>query len=448
MRFLCVILLLISITSCSKTTENSHTLLSANAFDQLSKAPVNPPPNGFDSLVVFGDSLSDMGTYTVLALQTYGLGTRFNVPFHHLPYPDGGQFTVNSSQSRIWVSDMAEKLHLTLNPNVVTYGTGSTATYLMPSGGFTHQPSICLFGSSSRTQPASCLDFAQGGALVNQSDGIDHESGAMTLPASRQVSHYLAEFKQFNNHQLIVIFIGSNDILLAFSGFLQEMTESVQQQVSQTLKQDPDSGLIHEQTAATLAMARAYPTALAHAFGKVDLAADDLARLASRIVHHQGRYILVYTIPDIAQTPFGRGLPYTLKNHPGDIPDGYQCHIDQTDSPCHILSQLVNRFNHKLLRYLQKAPVKIVDSHALFHTILDNPLSFGFTETHQPWCSPNIPSSLLCNLNTPNTRAGANTDNLSTWLFADQIHPTPAGHEALTRYSLQSLQDFHWITAP
>lgn len=434
MRVLCIILLFIGITSCSQTPSVGHAHLSANAFNQLSPAPSTPPDNGFDALVVFGDSLADIGSYTVLALETYGLGTSFNIPFGRLPYPAGGQFTVNGPQSRIWVSDVAQQLHLNLTPNIVAYGSGNATTYLLPSGGLTHHPSTCLFDPPNRSQPNSCLDFAQGGARVNQSDGIDHELGAMTLPASRQVSHYLNQFKQFNDHQLIILFAGNNDILLAFKEFLQEMTESVQQQVSQTLKKDPDSDLIQEQTAATLAMTRAYSQSLDHAILKVDRAADDLARLTYRILHHHGRYVLIYTIPDIAQTPFGQGLPYTLKNSPVDVPADYQCRIDQTDSPCHILSQLVNRFNQQLLLHLQHSPVKVVDSHALFLTILQNPQPYGFTQTQKPWCSPNVPSSLLCNLNTPNTQAGASPYNLSTWLFADRIHPTPAGHEALARY--------------
>ncbi len=422
--------------------------ITPTVFNTQSPAPHAPPNHGFTALVAFGDSLSDMGTYTVLAERTYGLGTSFNIPFTGLPYPAGGQFTVNGAATGNWVGDLAQRLNLDITPNLVGYGGAPGSRYLTPNGGFSRTPVFCPFGFQTERHSAFCLDFAEGGAMVSDPMGIDHDQGALTLPLTQQVSQYLHQFHRFRPDQLVTVFGGNNDVLSAFTQFLVNITESVQQQVARAKQNDPTMGPVRQQEIATQALGQEYQTALVHAQHQIDQAADDLARLTLRIIEHGARYVLVYTLPDSAETPFGRGLPYTLRDFPQPPPAGYVCHASETLAPCRLLSLLVNRFNQRLLDNLQGKPVKIFDSHQLFKELVAHPGSYGFTHATVPWCSPKVPSSLLCNLDTPNKTAGATVQDLSSWLFADDIHPTPAGYQVLADQTWSELERFGWIVNP
>src|SRR5882757_2680875 len=55
---------------------------------------VVPQKVKLSSMVSFGDSLSDVGTYSVGAIKALG----------------GGKFTVNSPQTKLWVESLAEQL--------------------------------------------------------------------------------------------------------------------------------------------------------------------------------------------------------------------------------------------------------------------------------------------------------------------------------------------------
>ncbi|KXW58755.1 SGNH/GDSL hydrolase family protein [Ferrovum myxofaciens] len=417
-------------------------------FNTQSPAPHTPPNHGFSALVAFGDSLSDLGTYTVLAERTYGLGTSFDIPFTGLPYPAGGQFTVNGTATGNWVGDLAQRLNLDITPNLIGFGGPPGSRYLTPMAGFSRTPVFCPFGFQTADHSAFCLDFAEGGALISNPIGIDHNRGALTLPLTQQVSQYLHQFQRFRPDQLVTVFGGNNDVLLAFTQFLSNITESVQQRVASAKQNDPAMGPVRQQEIATQALGQEYQTALVQAQHQIDQAADDLAKLTLRIIDHGARYVLIYTLPDSAETPFGRGLPYTLRDFPQPPPTGYVCHSSETLAPCNLLSRLVNRFNQRLLDNLQGKPVKIFDSHQLFGELIAHPETYGFTHATIAWCAPKVPSSLLCNLDTPNKTAGATVQNLSSWLFADDIHPTPAGYQVLADQTWSELKYFGWIAKP
>ncbi|VAY89468.1 SGNH/GDSL hydrolase family protein [Ferrovum myxofaciens] len=417
-------------------------------FNTQSPAPHTPPNHGFSALVAFGDSLSDLGTYTVLAERTYGLGTSFDIPFTGLPYPAGGQFTVNGTATGNWVGDLAQRLNLDITPNLIGFGGPPGSRYLTPMAGFSRTPVFCPFGFQTADHSAFCLDFAEGGALISNPIGIDHNRGALTLPLTQQVSQYLHQFQRFRPDQLVTVFGGNNDVLLAFTQFLSNITESVQQRVASAKQNNPAMGPVRQQEIATQALGQEYQTALVQAQHQIDQAADDLAKLTLRIIDHGARYVLVYTLPDSAETPFGRGLPYTLRDFPQPPPTGYVCHSSEPLAPCNLLSRLVNRFNQRLLDNLQGKPVKIFDSHQLFGELIAHPETYGFTHATIAWCAPKVPSSLLCNLDTPNKTAGATVQNLSSWLFADDIHPTPAGYQVLADQTWSELKYFGWIAKP
>ncbi|WP_250533148.1 SGNH/GDSL hydrolase family protein [Caballeronia sp. AZ10_KS36] len=136
------------------------------------------PAGGIKLQVVsFGDSLSDVGTYSPVAAANFG----------------GGRFTTNPGE--IWVQDVAKYYGDTLTPAM--------------SGGFGTPPTT-LTG----------LGYAQGGSRVTNPIGVGHQStdpanyaGALTVPVVQQVTNYLSSHGSFNANQLVIVNGGANDIL-------------------------------------------------------------------------------------------------------------------------------------------------------------------------------------------------------------------------------------------
>lgn len=378
------------------------TVASVNA---ASTAPGTAPLGGFSNLVVFGDSLSDDGAYTLAAYAIYGHALQ------GLPYAYGGQFTVNGASTGNWSGVLAGSLGLTLSPNLVGYNLGVGDVFLTPGGITTSQSAAtCAFDSAAAGKRPDCTNFAQGGSMVSQASGIGHDSGALTFPVSQQWQDYLSEFGSFDAWQLVTVLAGSNDVLAALSSV---------------------------QSAVQRGGAQAQSTAVAQAQAAVGTAADQLAGLVDAMLQAGARYVLVFTLPDASLTPYGQSLS-------GES----TCETVNPQTPCYLLSNLVQVFNQRLLDDLQGHPVKMVDGFALLNQEIANPAKFGFTNTSTPWCDPSAPygTSLLCNVQTPATSLGATRANLGSWLFADSLHPTPAGYQVLANTTLQALRSFGWTS--
>ncbi len=416
------------------------TLATVASVNAASMAPTTPPSGGFKQVVAFGDSLSDDGAYTLAAISIYS-----GVQFTGLPYPAGGQFTVNGAPTGNWTSVLAKSLNLGLTPNLIGYGTTAGVMYLGATGP-TQTPAFCAFSAPVSSGQANCTNFAQGGSMVSNPNGIGHSTGALTLPVTTQVQNYLTQFGgSFNSDQLVTVLAGNNDIFTALGTVNASVTQAVTQAVTSALQQNPN--LTQAQITAIQATAEHDATAQAVAIAQATVAkaADDLSAQISLMTSKNAKYVLVYTLPDSSQTPFGRGLPYTGYTPPQAPPAGYVCDNTVTTTPCYLLSNLVQVFNQRLLNDLQGQPVKVLNGFSLLNQEIANPAQFGFTNVTTPWCNPATTSSLLCNVNTPYSAAGATTANLGTWLFADTVHPTPAGYQIIASTTLQTMKGFGWV---
>jgi phospholipase/lecithinase/hemolysin len=247
---------------------------------------------------------------------------------------------------------------------------------------------------------------------------------------STQVQNYLAQFSAvppattpFSAQQLVAVLAGNNDIFMALS--------SVNTNIAKGMTQS---------------------AAVATAQAAVGQAADDLTSQIKTILGNGGKYVLVYTLPDTSVTPFGRALPFTYGlaynqtaaaagNYSlSGPPPGYTCNNTDTHTPCYLLSNLVQIFNQRLLNDLQGRPVKIVDGYGLFNQLLTSPT---FSNVTSSACDlTKVPSSLLCNNGTLNS----DVTNVGSWLFADSVHPTPAGYKAIADATQQSMASFGWIS--
>ncbi|MBF5095890.1 autotransporter domain-containing protein [Azospirillum sp. INR13] len=145
----------------------------------------------------------------------------------------------------------------------------------------------------------------------------------------------------------------------------------------------------------------------------VTQAASDLVTQVARLRAAGARTILVPTVPDIGSTPFGQA---------------------QGAAAAGQISQLVSGYNQLVTLGLANAGVSVIpiDTYSLLRAAVANPASFGFTDVTGTACTTS--SSLLC---TSATLVAPNA--AESHLFADGVHPTTAGHRAVSDFVLNAL---------
>lgn len=366
--------------------------------DEVSiSAPTTAPAGGFVSLVSFGDSLSDVGTYTPATA----------IPGTNPPVYLGGKFTTNGPGGTVWVENIAAELGLVVTPAEV---------------GFAGQSIACPAAAQGLAN--TCTGYGQGGARITDPAGIGFEQGALTVPLKKQIANHLERFGGFRENDLIVVFGGNNDVFVQFAAFV-EAAQRIQAQAA--------AGAITPEQARQLLTA-----AQLAAFDEMKKAALDLAGYVKNdILARGGRYVAVLNLPDSTMTPFGAALPATLRP---------------------VLTDIVNVFNLWLAEGLINLPVRLVDANAFFRDAYLNPGKYGFTNNTVPACDEEKiavitggqvtdGSPLFCNA-TPGVpfnglRDGADVD---TWQFADDVHPTTGGHRAFAEIALRELRSFGWVS--
>ena len=132
-----------------------------------------------------------------------------------------------------------------------------------------------------------------------------------------------------------------------------------------------------------------------------------------------------------------------------------------------MLRQLSAEFNTTLSAGLAGVPeVQMIDARGLAATVAASPATFGLTNVLDAACDPakiaaftanrvTDGSSLFCNAApaalfvapVPNLNGLKTGASASTWLFADSVHPTTAGHKIFSDQVIAKLKDFGWIPA-
>src|SRR5438045_3707835 len=157
-----------------------------------SGSPAGAPTTkgSFPAVVSFGDSLSDVGTYSP-ATSLAGNGTP---PFF------GGKFTTNETGTgspttnalgKVWVENLAASLGLLVTPAEVGFdGT-----------------SVKCPAAAVPALAGTCTGYGQGGSRVTDPNGIGHDpvtgSGALTVPMVTQIANHLGRFGNFKASDLI-----------------------------------------------------------------------------------------------------------------------------------------------------------------------------------------------------------------------------------------------------
>lgn len=417
------------------------------------------PRISYDSVVSFGDSLSDPGAYKVGPVAAAG----------------GGLFTVNGITGAIG-SDPAPSYTWAQLVAAAAVGTPSCAAR---TGGFG-------VGVSTVT---GCTNYAQGGSRVSNSagTGYDGANGPMTEQVVLQVTHYLnSTGGRFTGRELVTVQGGAND-LFAQSGTLATNAQLAGAQagaaafvtnLAQLLaagatnpataapaiatalateaarEGSTDSSIVaagvtaavlagntaaissavygpmvitasSAATTAGLAAAASYVTNTGApiAIAGMVTAAVELGNSVKGMVSNGATRVVVTNLPDVSLTPYALALDSSSRQ---------------------LVSAMTQAFNARLSAELAGAPgVLFVDVYTENQRQVASPSQFGLSNVTTPACAtgPSNPSgtSLLCN--SSNLIAGDN----SRYLFADGVHPTPYGHKLLSQLVVKQLVLAGWL---
>ena len=324
----------------------------------------------FNAVVSFGDSLSDDGSYTPATIDpATGIAA-------------GGKFTTNPGP--IWIENIAARLHLTISPNVVGFGTTSV----------------------SCPKP-NCTAYGQGGSRVTDIDGVGRSSGELTIPMKTQMDNHLAANAGYKASDLVFVYGGNNDVFYQ-AGYVSAVVDA--------------ASAAPGATAATIGAAATQAQQVAGL--AMTAAATELAGyVRDKVLAKGAKYVAVMALPDSAATPYGATL----------TPDGRA-----------LLSGLVTTFNTAFRKAIadQSLNVLVIDANAANKEVFANLVQFGVSNAVTPACDiAKLPggSSLFCNATTLIPTANA------TFLFADDVHPTTFGHRLFSDYVTRQLVSKGWF---
>lgn len=377
------------------------------------EGPRVPGPSGapttlgdFKSVVSFGDSLSDVGTYTP-ATQIPGTGTSPANPALYV----GGRFTTNGSASKIWVELVAGSLGLGITPAEV---------------GFNKMSVPCPASALGAAAAATCTGYAQGGARVTNPAGngqLADGNGALTVPVAKQVANHLSrKGGSFTANDLVFVLGGNNDIAIAFGTFAAK---------AGALAAQAAAGQITASQAQELTLA-----AQIEGDAAAKQAGEELAALIrTQIVGKGAKYVVVVNAIDFTTTPFARSLP--------------------SDAARAVLGGFGTSFNAALKPGLDRQPVALIDFNPQIKAIIASPSTYGFENVIVPTCDAGKISAITGGLVTDGTALFCNADALpwngmrtgsspTTWFFADGIHPSAGAHAFVANFVTAELKRLGW----
>jgi len=357
----------------------------------------------YSKLVIFGDSVSDSGTYAVGWLAASG----------------GGRYTVNSGDpanpAKIYVDLLAERLGLS-RPCPAWTGLESR---LLPGFPIPFSPVAVV----DHTGPSkNCRNYAMGGAQVSLPVGPANKAlpderagfiGQLTYPVSDQIKKHLTVAGGFDGTELVIVQGGGNGIFMQAAplGSLSEVN------IPGFLQDAGFAGWSKETIDEILGAARvgnldlASQKAVAAAVQGMAIAGTELAVMVKeQLIKKGARTVLVINIPDAASSIYGAENPATLP----------------------VVRAMVSAFNTQLSAGLTGVPEVIqFDLFKATQAWFTQPSVYGLTSVNQRACSRDPKKNfldgraILCSVNS--TSAG----DVSRFLTADDVHPTPYGHSLI-----------------
>ena len=419
----------------------------------------------YSSQVVFGDSLSDVGTYAVGAVAQMG----------------GGKLTINGDNTatnpaltgKNWTELIAAQLGLPA-PCAAQTGLNGDATK-----GF----------SVPVVNHPGCYGYAQGGARVTAPIGPNNAAtgsalGALTVPVSTQIGNHLSAVGgKFKGDEVVFVTVGGNDTAsqlgLLQAGATAAGTAAGKKAFATNLAGLLAAGATNPAAAGpvigqAILTESAKPTAtdqsivtaaVTAAVGQGNLAVADpatagalalKAKTAATAAGTQagldyaaanGAAAVAAMAPAGVETAelvknqiIGKGANYVVVNN---LPDfgGAPVGKAQNAATQALIAAMVDAYNSKLKAALSgETKVLLVDLYSISHDQINNPDPYGLTNTTTPACGPNpLDSSLACT--GKNVIAG----DISHYMFADDRHPTPFEYSLIARYVAEQMIIRGWL---
>jgi phospholipase/lecithinase/hemolysin len=305
-----------------------------------------------------------------------------------IAYLGGGRYTVNGPTASNWTELLAAAISL---PAPCAAQTGLEASG--PLAGL----------AAPIENHAGCFAYGQGGSRVTHPIGIANKAllqlgspagalGQLTDPIVNQITRHLAASGgRFDGSELVTVLGGGNDLFVALD----------------TLQ-------------ATLAAGGDFDTAVQAAFGAMAQAGGELAAyVKTMIVANGARRVVVVNLPDVGTSP------------------------SATTGTKDLITGLVAIFNTQLANGLAATDgVLMVDAFAASQDQAAHPARYGLRNVTTPACDFSqmvIPSSLVC------STATVVAPDVSRYLFADTVHPTPYGYRLLASTVTTGMRRAGWL---
>jgi phospholipase/lecithinase/hemolysin len=354
-----------------------------------------------NSMVSFGDSLSDVGTYKVGTIAAVG----------------GGEWTVNSPTARNWTELVAAEAR--------TAAPCPAQTGLLVN--------IPGFEGAAVTNHAECTNYAQGSARVSNSYSLNAAAlqaapfnqvnlGLMAMPLTTQMATYLANVGgSYSGSEVVTVMTGGNDLFMHLIGVASAAAggpEAVAAAFAAGWPPEVQSTVAGGGAAAATAAASAGVNGMAQA-------GAELATLVKTQVLAKGaRYVAVLNLPDVSQSPFGMGVDAQTRG---------------------LVAGMVTAFNGQLQAGLTGTPVLLLDAFALSQDHKANPAKYGITDTSTPACSTTSPANPLQGSSLACTAASTVAPDTSGYLYADNVHPSPLGHRLYAQFVIDRMRSAGWL---
>jgi outer membrane lipase/esterase len=367
---------------------------------------------GFSSMVSFGDSLSDIGTYKVGAVAAVG----------------GGKWTVNSATAKNWTELIAAQFGLaTPCPaqtgllSIIPGFTGAPVqnfaacrSYAQGSSRVTSQ-----FGPNSIAIQQAVLAQTGSGTAAAQAAGL----GLMAQPVATQMATHLTNVGgSYGGRELVTVMAGGNDVFLNLNGVSSAAAGGAGAVGAATFA-GWSAGV---QATVAAGGATAVQAASQAAVAGMAQAANELVALVNTQVLAKGaRYVVVVNLPDVSTTPFAASLDANTRG---------------------LINTMVTTFNSQLSQGLVgKAGVIVVDAYTQGRDQVNNPSQYTLTNTTTAACSKNSPANPLGGSSITCTAGSLIAGDTSKYLFADDVHLTPFGYELLAQFVTKNMATAGWL---
>jgi outer membrane lipase/esterase len=372
---------------------------------------------GFTSMVSFGDSLSDVGTYKVGAIAASG----------------GGKWTVNSATAQNWTELISAQYKLA-TPCAAQTGLLSIIEQI---------PAVPVQDFSS------CRNYAQGSSRVTSSFGPNSVAiqrtvlqatgsqleatkaagiGLMALPVVDQMAKHLVNVGgSYNGKELVTVFAGGNDIFLNLNGVASTADfVTGKSPVGAAVLAATFAGWSPavQSTIAAGGAAAVNAASQAAVAGMAQAATELVAAINTQVLAKGAKYVVVLNVPDVSTSPFAATLDASTKG---------------------LLVNMATAFNNTLSQGLAGKPgIVLVDAYTQGRDQVANPSQYALTNVTTPACSKTSPanpsgSSLTC------TASSLIPGDTSKYLFADDVHLTPYGNSLLAQFVTKNIATAGWL---